>query len=54
MTRQTVELRSWAFIAVSFLLGMMVAEFVDYCWQAQQDEATLVVSTQTEPGAARD
>jgi len=41
---QTVELRSWALIVISFLLGMVVSEFVDNQWETTVDSSTSLVA----------
>jgi hypothetical protein len=45
MGRQTVELRSWAFITISFLLGMMVSEFIDRQWRKTTPDVTMSLVT---------
>jgi hypothetical protein len=47
MTRKTIDFRSWILIAISFVLGMMVADFVDHHWQEREDASTSVVVSQT-------
>jgi hypothetical protein len=47
MTRHTFDPRSWILITISFALGILVADFVDYQWQAVEDASTAVVVSQT-------
>ena len=43
MTRQTIDLRSWILIAISFALGVMVADFVDCQSQEREDASSSAV-----------
>ena len=47
MTTKTFDKRAWALIAVSFVLGMMAAEFIDLHWQSTVDGSPAVVAHET-------
>lgn len=42
ITHRIGELRSWILVTLSFAIGMLIADIVDYQWQASQDESVSV------------
>jgi len=53
MNRNKLDLRSWILITISFAVGMLVSEFVDYRWQQKVDDATSLVSQDLTAAAGR-